>query len=253
MAELKAHNVTDVFRYAGPPGWGKTIMQAEYDMLIAAGIRVYVVFEQGTNDSAGGFGGGVSNARLALSWLPVGYPGDYPIFMAADENLIGPALVTAVDYIHGASTVLGPQRTGDYGPGALCQATHDAGWATKHWQSASTSFNGNAHALPITQVQQGLAGPLPGTDLDIILAPLVVPPSTLKFPSELFAMLASHPGFAVRFLYRFALHREVDGAGFTANVNWLNAGGDLNTVLANLQDSGEGQAVITAERKLLGI
>jgi hypothetical protein len=89
-------------------------------------------------------------------------------------------------------------------------------------------------------------------------APSPVPPtpptpSAPKFPSELFAMLASDPGFAVRFLYRFALHREVDGAGFAANMKWLAAGGDLNTVLANLQDSGEGQAVIKAERKLLGI
>ena len=66
-------------------------------------------------------------------------------------------------------------------------------------------------------------------------------------------MLASDPAFAVRFLYRFALLREVDKAGFDANVGWLNAGGDLNTVLANLQDSPEGQAVIAAERKLLGI
>lgn len=78
-------------------------------------------------------------------------------------------------------------------------------------------------------------------------------PSTPTIPSELFAMLASDPGFAVRYLYRFALCREVDGAGFTANVNWLNAGGDLNTVLTNLQDSAEGQAVIAAQRKLLGL
>ena len=48
------------------------------------------------------------------------------------------------------------------------------GLPSLHWQSASTSFNGNATTLPITQVQQGLAGPLPGTDIDYILAPLVV-------------------------------------------------------------------------------
>lgn len=54
----------------------------------------------------------------------------------------------------------------------------------------------------------------------------------------------SDPGFAVRFLYRFALHREADQSGYDANVAWLNAGGPIDTVLANLQDSPEGQEVL---------
>lgn len=177
MADLKAAGVTDVFRYVGPSSWGKTITQPEYAELMDAGIRVYVVFEGGPDDSSGGTVAGITNAQTALAWLPTGYPEDYPIFMAADEDLEGQALVTATEYITGASMVLNPTRTGDYGPGALCQATHDAGVARVHWQSASTSFNGNATTLPITQVQQGLAGPLPDTDLDTILAPLVVPPA----------------------------------------------------------------------------
>lgn len=82
--------------------------------------------------------------------------------------------------------------------------------------------------------------------------PAPTPAHTTTILEELFAM-PSDNGFAVRFVYRFALHREVDPAGFTANVNWLNAGGSLNDVLAHLQDSAEGQAVIAAERKALGI
>ena len=66
-------------------------------------------------------------------------------------------------------------------------------------------------------------------------------------------MVATDPAFAVRYLYRFALHREVDPQSFTNDVNYLNGGGTLNQLLANLQDSPEGQAVIAAERKAMGL
>jgi hypothetical protein len=68
----------------------------------------------------------------------------------------------------------------------------------------------------------------------------------------LFDMLTD-PAFAVRYLYRFALKREVDPAGFANDVAFLDAGGSLNDLLATLQDSAEGQAVIAAERALLKI
>ncbi len=78
-------------------------------------------------------------------------------------------------------------------------------------------------------------------------------PSPTLVPEDIFAMLASDPAFAVRFLYRVCLHREVDPSGFTTNVNYLANGGTLNQVMANLQDSPEGQIVIAAERKALGL
>jgi len=182
VAQLLNAGITDAFRYTGPPGWVKTITQAEYDELTGAGIRVWLVFEYGANDSAGGFNAGVANAHTAVQYAPTGYSG--PIFFACDEDLRGTALASAVQYIRGASTAIGAGRTGDYGPGALCQATHDAGYATYHWQSASTSFNGNGSTLPITNVQQGGAGPLPGTDLDTILIPLD-PPHPAQPPYEI--------------------------------------------------------------------
>lgn len=87
---------------------------------------------------------------------------------------------------------------------------------------------------------------LPGIDPPPNSQPTIV-------PEDLFAMIASDPAFAVRFLYRFALHREVDGPSFTTDVNFLNAGGTLNELLTNIQDAPEGQAAIAAERKLLGL
>jgi hypothetical protein len=69
------------------------------------------------------------------------------------------------------------KRTGVYGEGALVEAVHKAGWADFYWQSASTSYPGNATTLPITQVQQGLGGPIPGTDADRIVLPLIPAPT----------------------------------------------------------------------------
>ncbi len=66
-------------------------------------------------------------------------------------------------------------------------------------------------------------------------------------------MPVSDPNFAVRFLYRFCLHREVDPVGEAHYVGVLNQGGSLDSVMASLQDSPEGQAVIAAERKSLGL
>ena len=57
----------------------------------------------------------------------------------------------------------------------------------------------------------------------------------------------------VRWAYRFTLYREVDPAGYTANMNWLAAGGSRAQVIENLQDSAEGVAAIAAQRKSLGL
>jgi hypothetical protein len=182
-AELLAKGVTDVFRYVGPPEWGKTITQAEFNELIAAGIHVWLVFERGADDSSGGEVGGRANASLALQCVPDGYEG--PIWFACDEGLEGAALVTAISYIRGASAVMGgPTRTGAYGEGALLQITKDQGLTNYLWQSASTSFPGNATTLPITQVQQGLDGPLPGTDADTIVLPLIATPAPPPVPTR---------------------------------------------------------------------
>lgn len=181
VAQLKAAEVTLVLRYVGPTSWGKTITQAEYNALVAAGFTVELVFEESTNDSAGGFAAGVANAHVALEWAPAGYSG--PIYFACDESLEGPALALAVQYIAGASSVLGPTRTGDYGEGDLLEATAAAGTADHHWQSASSSFPGSSSTTSVTDVQQGGAGPVAGTDADRIVAIVTSPVTTPTSPS----------------------------------------------------------------------
>lgn len=90
-------------------------------------------------------------------------------------------------------------------------------------------------------------------------ATLAVSPPSPPSPSipseiqEIINMATSTPGFAVRFLYRFCLYREADEAGFAAQVNALNGGATVTSIMAGLQDSTEGQAAIAAQRKTLGL
>ncbi len=151
--------------YVGPSAWGKTITQSEYNSYLQVGIDVWLVFERATGDWVGGHAAGAANAQIALQHTPAEYSG--PIYMACDAELLGFDLDIALGYIRGASSVLAPERTGVYGEGALCEMVYNYGYATWCWQSASTSFPGNATTLAITDIQQGPPGPIPGTDPDI--------------------------------------------------------------------------------------
>lgn len=57
----------------------------------------------------------------------------------------------------------------------------------------------------------------------------------------------------IRNCYRVVLHREVDGAGYTTWAEFLSGGGDAGEMWAKVQDSAEGQAVLAAERRSLGL
>lgn len=57
----------------------------------------------------------------------------------------------------------------------------------------------------------------------------------------------------IRQCYREVLHREVDGGGYTTWINFLNGGGDPGEMWAQVQDSAEGQSVLAAERKAIGL
>lgn len=190
VAQLDAAGIDTVLCYVGPAAWGKTITQPEYDAYVAAGKTVLLVFELGADDAAGGFDQGVAYATdYVVPNVPEGYPPGLPIYVSVDESVSGSALDTAVQYVLGHKSVLGA-RTGDYGEGALCEATEAQG-VIHHWQSASTSYPGNAETLPITEIQQGLAGPIPGTDADTIEKPVTGGVDLSNFPNAVGAALTA--------------------------------------------------------------
>jgi hypothetical protein len=84
--------------------------------------------------------------------------------------------------------------------------------------------------------------------------PNPLPPSPAPgAPADILAMVTATPEFTVRFLYRMCLHREPDAAGYADWVAKLNAGMNPSDVMAGIQDSPEGVAALTAERRLLGL
>lgn len=116
---IRAAGYQFTVRYVDSPDYGppsKCVVPGEYADLTAHGVSVALVFEGGTDDITGGHGAGIRNARRALAgarW--VGHPDDGIIFMAVDEHLSGAQVVQALDYLDGAASVLGRDRTGVYG------------------------------------------------------------------------------------------------------------------------------------------
>jgi hypothetical protein len=120
-------------------------------------------------------------------------------------------------------------------------------------RAAPTPFT-QAFRLGESPWASGHYGIPPGSDLTAIMDDYhLYQYDQTQSPPEVLSMLPYDPAFAVRYLYRFALCREVDSAGFAANVAFLEGGGTLNQLLTNLQDSAEGQGVIAAQRKAWGI
>lgn len=161
---LKQYGVTVVICYVGPPGWGKTITQAQFSAYVNAGIAVALVFESGADDAAGGYAAGAANARLALANIPHPvYGNSRPIYFAEDSNIV-PA--TREAYWQGINSVIPSALVGDYGEGDLNQLLHDAGLSSWHWLSGSTSYPGSSGPRPITNIWQRVGNPIPGYDTD---------------------------------------------------------------------------------------
>jgi hypothetical protein len=136
------YDIRFLIRYIGWPDNPKCISHypGAYQAHVTAGRMVLLVAEQGTSDPAGGFGGGVTMARQALSDArSVGYPDSLPIFFCADGWLAshGIPVATAMSYLDGAASVMGRQRTGAYGFRDFIQAALAGGHARWLWLCGS--------------------------------------------------------------------------------------------------------------------
>ena len=169
VAQLRAAGVALVIRYL--TGSGKAISRAELQSYLAAGIVVVFVFEVAATDGTSGYAAGAAHAQQASAALvALGLPASTPVYFAADADIVTPSDVLA--YWQGIASVRPASTNGVYGEGALCTLLDGDGLAVWFWQSESTSFPGNASTLPITHIQQRVAGaPLAGTDLDVLLRP----------------------------------------------------------------------------------
>ena len=113
----------------------KHIVPSEYRDLIAAGVDVYLVHEQGTDDMFGGYNAGATNAGRARRGADnIGYPPGGIIFMAADRHFSASQLPTALAYLDGAASVLGRGALGCYGFFELIDACIATGRGSALWQ-----------------------------------------------------------------------------------------------------------------------
>lgn len=128
-----------VIRYVGTPGRTKNIKAAEYADLVANGVTVWLVYENGTEDAMGGFRGGVVAAQAARAdAAAIGYSTG-PIFFCADRHLAPGEVGTALAYLDGAASVLGRGSVGAYGFSEFINPARDGGHAAFFWQCGSRS------------------------------------------------------------------------------------------------------------------
>jgi hypothetical protein len=130
---------------------------------------------------------------------------------------------------------------------ALAAAVGSEPWGTGNFSRVVEEVKADPERY-FSQIVAGSGGGLPP---DPTPGPGPEPPTSI---GGLLAMLLADAQFAVRFLYRFCLYREADQAGYDQYVNQLTSGSKtLDQVMAELQDSPEGQAAITKQRTGLGL
>lgn len=130
-----------VIRYVGFPGNRKCITPEEYKDLTSNGIRVYAVYEYTTNDAMGGLQGGVNAAKAARADMDrIGFPANAICFFCADRHLANSEVPIAQQYINGAASVFGWDKTGAYGFQEFIWAIQEDNNCKYLWQCGSQSF-----------------------------------------------------------------------------------------------------------------
>lgn len=171
IAALKAAGVTAVGRYLSDYA-AKNITAAEAAALHAAGIMIWLVWENRKGDALLGAAQGAEDARKALAQADaLGIPTNVPIYLATDTDATW-AQVQA--YYAGARTVLGA-RVGVYGSYKVTVAARAAGylftWQTEAWSVApdgvSRLHDPNANVIQLVKATH----PVAGTDENVIQHP----------------------------------------------------------------------------------
>jgi hypothetical protein len=159
-------------RYAIPND-ARGITKAEYDDLIAHGIKVGFVYENATLGMLNGTAQGVADAQTALSVLAaIGAPADAPLYWAADYDIPpgSPRVAPTEAYVDGWNTVIPAGRRGGYGGLWFLKYLHDNGKVELLWECGSTSFRHGVDpaTVPLALQQTTLTPPVPGTDHNYI-------------------------------------------------------------------------------------
>lgn len=118
---------------------GKNLLKPELTALLAAGLRVGLVFELRADQMLGGKAQGAADAQHSdAACKGLGMPG-LPVYFAADWD-VTPAQQAQVNaYLDGAASVIGVPRTGIYGGYWPVKRALDGGHARWAWQASAWS------------------------------------------------------------------------------------------------------------------
>ena len=138
-----------IIRYLAPIGDPRATSRAEIDSYLSSGLGVGFVYEETGLELTGGYAAGVRVATVAAVLRDsLSLPVDTVIYFTADTNVVGSVLLTCVDAIDGAASVLGFEQTGGYGSAAFIDAI--AGhckhaWQTYGWSNGRVSVNADIY------------------------------------------------------------------------------------------------------------
>lgn len=143
-AAVKAAGYVGVVRYIGTPGRGKNLTRTEAQAMLAAGVKVGLVYEDTAGWMRGGRTAGVNAARASMEDAANCGVGLRCVYFACDEDVTDAQTMQAVQAcLAGAASVLGLARTGVYGEADVidaCVPTYVAwGWQTRAWSSGRVS------------------------------------------------------------------------------------------------------------------
>jgi hypothetical protein len=138
---IKAAGVKVVLRYFGSAAW-KCATKAECAALKKAGIDVAAIYET-TADMMlkGGATAGIAAAKTVRTAIEnAGGPHTPFVWFACDTDTSNYAAVNT--WLKGAAQVLGANKVGIYGSGAVVASALKSGYATKGWIAQSTGWRG---------------------------------------------------------------------------------------------------------------
>ncbi|GLZ34890.1 hypothetical protein Lesp02_70770 [Lentzea sp. NBRC 105346] len=144
-ASIKAAGYKFVNRYLWFPGQGHPWLTAdEFADLAANDIEVHAIYEQNTNDPAGGWDAGVRMATQAVaSAKAANLPQGHTIWMCSDAWLSTHRIpvATAMSFLDGARSVINPAGflTGAYGFQDFVYAAQDGEHADRFWLCGAES------------------------------------------------------------------------------------------------------------------
>jgi hypothetical protein len=135
----------------------KNLTKSEADTLKADGLDVVVVWEDGAQNSLGGYNQGVKDAKEASAQANAdGMPAGRPIYFAIDFDAQASEQSTINAYFDGVASVIGRARTGAYGGYYVIERLFNDSKIAFGWQTYAWSYGHWDGRAQLRQVQNDI-------------------------------------------------------------------------------------------------